>query len=117
MGNIVLLFYVLATSSALVLLKLGTNSGAPISYANNKLQFNINLLTMAGIFLYGTSFLLYTYLISKFELGYIISLATAFVYIIIFIASYFIFNEAFTVPKVLGIVLILGGLILLNVSK
>lgn len=117
MAKIILLFYVLTTSLALVFLKLGTDNGAPVNFNGGKLQFNLNLMSMLGIFLYGTSFLLYTYLISKFDLGYIIPFATAFVYVTIFIASYFIFNEAFTLPKILGIVLILGGLVLLNIGK
>jgi multidrug transporter EmrE-like cation transporter len=36
------------------------------------------------------------------------------VYVIIFTASYFIFDEVFTSVKILGIILILSGLVLLN---
>jgi drug/metabolite transporter (DMT)-like permease len=111
------LLYVAATSLALIALKLGTKSGIPIHYVNNKLQFNINFYTVAGIFLYGLSFLTYIYLISKYDLGYIIPLTTALVYVIIFTASYFIFDEVFTAIKVIGIVLILTGLVLLNTKK
>lgn len=107
----------LATSLALVVLKLGTKSGLPISYVNNKLVFNVNLQTVAGIVLYGISFATYVYLISKNDLGYIIPLAAAFVYILIFIASYFVFDEVFTATKIVGIALIIAGLIFLNLKK
>jgi multidrug transporter EmrE-like cation transporter len=70
-----------------------------------------------GIALYGTSFLLYTFLISKYDLGYIIPLTTAFVYVLIFFASFFIFKELFTVFKITGIFLILMGIVLLNLKK
>lgn len=117
MSKIILSLYVLATSLALVVLKLGTKGGLPISYVNNKLVFNVNLQTVAGIVLYGISFATYVYLISKNDLGYIIPLAAAFVYILIFIASYFVFDEVFTATKIVGIALIIAGLIFLNLKK
>jgi multidrug transporter EmrE-like cation transporter len=108
---------VLVTSAALIILKLGSKAGAPIQYLDGKLAFNINAHTVTGIALYGTSFLLYMYLLSKYELGYIIPLTTALVYIIIFTASFFIFKETFTAMKIVGIALILAGLAFLNFGK
>lgn len=118
MSNIIFIaLYVLTTSSGLVLLKLSTASGFPVALVDGRLSFNFNLLSVLGILLYGLSFLLYFYLISKFNLGYIIPLTTALVYIMIFVASYFIFHEVFTVLKIAGISLILIGLMLLNFNK
>ena len=114
MSKIIIALYVLTTSAALIVLKLGTRIGQP-NYL--KLPFNVNLFTIAGIVLYGISFLLYIYLISRFDLGYIIPLAAAFVYILIFTASFFIFNETFTTLKFVGISLIVAGLIVLNIKK
>lgn len=117
MSKILIALYVLTTSSALVVLKLGSGAGAPISFVNGKVHLNLNLYVASGIILYGVSFLLYMYLISRYELGYIIPIAAAFVYLLIFGASFFIFKEAFTVIKVAGIVLIVAGLILLNLKS
>lgn len=117
MAKLIISLYVLATSGALVVLKLGTTYGAPLQLLGNKLHYNITPLTVLGVFLYGTSFLLYVYLISKYDLGYIIPLTTALVYILIFIASFVVFKEAFTALKIIGITLILAGLILLNLNK
>jgi drug/metabolite transporter (DMT)-like permease len=116
-SKIILALYVLATSLGLIVLKYGTKSGLPVSYLNHRLQFNINAYTVAGLFLYGVSFLLYIYLISKNDLGYIIPLAAAFVYILIFAGSFIVFKESFTVAKVIGIGMIVGGLIFLNLGK
>ena len=107
----------LATSFGLILLKLGTTDGLPFKFTDGKPQLTFNFLTFAGIFLYAFSFLVYMYLISKNELGFIIPLTTALVYLVIFVASYFIFHEVFTALKIVGIALILTGLILLNLSK
>jgi drug/metabolite transporter (DMT)-like permease len=117
MAKILIALYVLATSSALIALKWGAKSGSLAQFIDHRLQLNVNPYAIIGITLYGTSFLLYTFLISKYDLGYIIPLTTAFVYIIIFLASFLIFKEAFTLFKVMGIVLIVGGLILLNIKK
>ncbi len=113
---IIIAGYVLTTSFALVALKLGSKGGAPVGVVAGKLSFNVNPFVLSGIFLYGASFLLYMYLISKYDLGYIIPLVTALVYLMIFSASFLIFKETFTALKVAGIVLIVAGLILLNLK-
>ena len=115
--KIIVSIYVLTTSLGLIMLKLGTDSKLPISYVDDKLKFNLNAYTVSGFLLYGASFVLYVYLISKFDLGYIIPLTASFVYIIVFTASFLIFKEAFTATKIIGIVLILAGLFFLNASK
>jgi EamA-like transporter family. len=117
MTKIILPIYVLFTSLALIFIKLGAGKGKLFSFLGEKISFYVGFYTIAGILFYGISFLLYIYLISKNDLGYIIPLTTAFVYIIIFVASFFVFRETFTIGKVLGIGLILGGVILLNISK
>lgn len=106
--------YVIATSMGLIFIKLGSTSGAPVAIIEHALKFNINFFTVAGVLLYGLSFILYTYLISKFDLGYIIPVTTALVYSLIFVASYLIFHETFTIIKIAAISLIIFGVILLN---
>jgi len=118
MSNIILFLYAIISSTGLILLKLGSQSGgAPVAVIDGKLHFNLGLYAIFGIILYGLSFIIYTYLISKNDLGYIIPISTALIYIFIFFASFIIFKEAFTALKIVGIALILGGLILLNINK
>ncbi len=117
MSKLLIIIYVVFTSLALIVLRLGSKDGAPASVVDGKLSLNINAQTVVGIILYAVSFVIYTYLISKFDLGYIVPITTALVYIIIFTASYFIFKETFTTIKVLGILLIVGGIILLNLGS
>lgn len=117
MQKIIIAIYVITTSLGLVILKLGAKAGPPVEYLNNRLHFNVNYYTVSGVVLYTISFLFYIYLISKYDLGYIIPLAAAFVYILIFIASAIVFNEVFTAFKIAGIVLIVSGLVLLNLNK
>ena len=116
-SNIALIMYVLATSLGLIFVKLGTSDGLPIKFVDGRLNVNLNFYVASGIILYGASFLLYIYLISRNDLGYIIPVTTALVYTLIFLGSFFIFHESFTVVKVIAIALIMGGVILLNVQK
>lgn len=112
-----LIAYVISTASGLVLLKLGTTSSLPVSFTENSLKFNLNFYSLSGIALYGLSFFLYIYLISKFDLGFIIPITTAIVYILIFVASFLVFHETFTLIKIAAISLIILGVILLNFNK
>ena len=116
-ANLMLIIYALTSTAGLVLLKFAGQTGAPISFVDGKLHFNLGILAVSGIFLYGVSFLLYTYLIAKNDLSYIIPVSTALIYIGIFFASYFLFHEALTALKITGILLILGGVVLLNLGK
>lgn len=116
-SNIVLIVYALTSSLGLILLKLGSKAGAPISFVDNKIHFNIGLYVAGGIALYGVSFLIYTYLIAKNDLGYVVPVSTALVYTFIFIASFLIFKEVFSPLKIVGVGVILLGVILLNINK
>ena len=62
MSNIILLIYALTSSLGLVLLKLGGQTGAPISVVDGKPVFNLGVYAIGGIALYGISFVIYTYL-------------------------------------------------------
>lgn len=111
------IFYIVCTSAGLITLKLGSGAGAPIGLMAGKFQLSLNAYSIIGLLLYATSFLFYIYLVSKFDLGYIVPLTAAFVYVIVFIASYFIFKEPFTALKIAGIALIIVGLTLLSIGK
>ena len=111
------LFYILATSLALIVIKLSTNAEALLTVHNGQLLVTVHPLIFLGIVLYGISFLLYTYLLAHFNLGFIVPVTTALVYIIVFTASFLFFKESFTTGKVIGIGFIIVGLLLLNSTK
>lgn len=117
MSAVAILLYVICASLGLIAIKLGTTNGLPISIASGKLDFNINFYALLGILMYGLSFIVYLFLISRYNLGYIIPLTTALVYIIIFFASFTLFKEEFTIYKIIGITFIVVGLIMLNIGK
>jgi len=116
LSKITILLYVAATAAALVIMKIGLSSGPPVTYSGSKLHLAITPLFALGCFLYVISFILYTFLISKYDLGYIIPLGTAMVYIVIFVLSFIIFKESFTTLKIIAISFIIVGVILLNLK-
>lgn len=109
--------YVITTAGGLILLKLSANGQPFLSFVDGRIIWNLSFMTFLGIGLYGSSFLLYLLLISKFNLGFIIPLTTGLVYTLIFIASFTIFKENFTSAKIVAIILILAGIVLLNTSS
>lgn len=109
-----LLIYVTTTVGGLVALKKGSVERPPVAFRNNKIVYHFTPLILTGLALYGVSFLSYIYLLSKYDLGYIVPLAAAFVYISLFLCSYFILKEVFTKKKLFGISLIVLGVLVLN---
>lgn len=106
--------YVVLSSTALIFIKLGAQAGRK---SFNLLGFDLNYWFISGIMMYGISFLIYIYLISRYDLGFIIPLLAAFVYILVFFGAFFVLHEQFTLLKVAAIILILFGVILLGVSN
>lgn len=115
-NRLTIALYILISVISLILLKLGT-SGGLVTVTATDITLNITPLAIIGILCYGFSFLIYTILISRFDLGFIVSITTAFIYIIVFIVSFFMFEEQFTLMKIIAIGCILSGLIILNLRS
>lgn len=116
LGKGLVFTYALIASCGLIAIKLGTPGGL-LSFTNNSVEFHINAFVFVGIISYGISFLLYLVLISRYDLGHIVSLTASIVYLIVFVASFIIFGENFTPLKIAAICLILGGLLVMNSSS
>lgn len=106
--------YVILTSAALIVIKLGAQAGRK---SFSLLGFDFNYWFISGVIMYGISFLIYIYLISRYDLGFIIPLLAAFVYVFVFFAAFFVLHEQFTLLKIIAIILILLGVILLGISS
>lgn len=109
------LAYIFFTISGLILMKLG---GGQINIAFKDGIFNLSLgvKLIAAFIMYGTSFLLWTSIVAKNDLGYIVPLTSAITNIITVIIGIYIFSESISVYKIIGIVLATFGVILMNVK-
>lgn len=65
-----------------------------------------------GMMLYVTSAGLWVYALSKTELG-LVYIFTALTFVLVYISSFLLLGEAVTVPKLLGLGLILAGFFVL----
>lgn len=72
-----------------------------------------SLYIWAGFCFYGLSFVLYLYILTKFEVSYIYPVIMSMSLIILLIFSVLFLNETFTFNKFLGILLISFGIIVI----
>lgn len=118
MINIILIVvYIILTIAGVVLFKLGTQKDFLVSIATGVFTLKISLMSIIGLVCYLCSFLMYMFLISKFDLTYIVPVTTGIVQVATFVLAIMIFKESVTVSKVLATGLILIGVILLNIKK
>ena len=118
MINIILiLVYIILTIAGVVLFKLGTQKDFLVSIATGIFTLKISLISIIGLVCYLCSFLMYMFLISKFDLTYIVPVTTGIVQVATFVLAIMIFKESVAVSKVVATGLILIGVILLNIKK
>lgn len=79
-------------------------------------KVGITLVTLLGIVCYGLSFLLYIFLLNKFDLSFISPITIGVVYVLLMITAIVFFSEHFTVLKIIGCILILVGVVMVLIS-
>jgi len=72
-----------------------------------------SLYIWAGFCFYGVSFILYLYVLTKFEVSYIYPIIMSAGLILLLIFSVLFLNETFTFNKLLGILLISFGIVVI----
>ena len=118
MINVILIvFYIILTIAGVVLFKLGTQKDFVVSIATGVFTLKISLMSIIGLVCYLCSFLMYMFLISRFDLTYIVPVTTGIVQVATFVLAIIIFKESVTVSKGVATGLILIGVILLNIKK
>lgn len=67
-----------------------------------------------GLFFYGISFVLYLYILSKFEVSFIYPIIVSLGLILLLTFSVLFLDEVFTANKLLGVLLISAGIIIIT---
>jgi len=78
---------------------------------------SLSLVTIFGILCYGLSFVLYIFLLSKFDLSFISPITIGIVYVLLMITALVIFGEQFTLLKTIGCAVILAGILMIVTGK
>ena len=97
-------------------MKLGANNVSLKSIQIPIINLQLNWLSLIGYLCYACSFLIYTVVITKFDLGIIIPVLSGIVNVLVFIVAIVVFQEAFTVYSIAGIILISIGVFLMNIK-
>lgn len=70
-------------------------------------------LMLAGILVYGISFLFYSYVLQKYDASFAYTLVTGLTIVCLSLASYAFLGEVFSVGKLAGMALIFAGMVCL----
>ena len=116
MKIVLVLVYIVLSTSGLVFMKLGGNSGT-VSLIQKDLSFTINYISAIGFICYLISFLLFTRIVIIFDLSYILPLCTGIVQILSLIASKIVFKEAISIQGIIGASIVIVGIIIMNLPK
>lgn len=84
-----------------------------VKYRFNKSN---NLFTISGLGMYVISFLLYMFLLHKYNLSVIVPITTGVSYILLFLMSTFVLKESMSILQMIGFFLVMLGVIFINVK-
>lgn len=115
MQVVLIIIYLMLTLAGLLLMKKGGNSGS-FSMNDGDIVASINWISLIGFICYIGSFLLFTQIITMFDLSYIMPLVTGIVQAATVVFGHFLFKEQLSLPGVIGITMIIFGIIIMNLK-
>lgn len=116
MVYLIFLLYVAASALGMVLIKYGGRFSG-FQLGNHTVSLQVHSLFVIGILLYVLSFILWIYILQKFQLSFISPVAYGLTFISIAILSIIVFKESMTILQIVGIVLIISGVFLASIGK
>ena len=114
---IYIVLYVVFAVTGSSLLKFGAGESAKKLFVLPLVNMSVSIQTIIGFFAYGISFLLYTILLSKFDLSFISPITVGIVYVALMITAFVFFKEPLTIYKIIGSSLILLGILFMIIKK
>lgn len=114
---IVLIVYACMSVGGLTCFKLGSQQAMNIELTRAAFAMQMSWLSLLGLGMYVCSFLIYLGLVSRMQLGYLMPVTSAIVYIFTMFTSLLIFKEEYSPAQLAGVLLILFGVVLMNMKK
>lgn len=108
---------IILTVSAQLVLRIGAKnlqSGLSFALVFEPLK---NMFLLAGMALFGVSFFLYVFILSKLQLNIVYPVATGTILVLITVISHFFLKEILTTLQAIGIVAILIGVVLVLLPR
>lgn len=109
------IIYIVLAVAGLICMKLGGNTGI-IKFYENSFYFSMNIVSLFGFVAYILSFLLFTNIVVKFELSYIMPVTAGIIQVFTLMSGYLIFKENVTINGVIGVVVVILGIIIMNIK-
>lgn len=113
---VLVLVYLVFSILGLILMKKGGNAGS-LGFSNGNVGLSVNIISFVGLIFYIISFLLYTKVVTTFDLSYIIPIITGVSQILILLASWSILKETISKQGIIGAIIIIIGILVMNIKK
>ena len=107
--------YLIATTSGMALIKLG-GSSTSLAIKGGNFAMSMSFISILGYLLYIISFLLWTKILTMFDLSYIVPITTGISQIIILLIAFGVFHENISTMGIIGIVITICGVICMNIK-
>ena len=111
---VLLVVYVVMSASGLLMIKLGA-SGSAVSVQNGIFDLHMSGKLLIGVIIYACSFIMSIIVMSKMKLSVFYPVATGAILVLTCLLGYFVLKERIGVPQLVGIALIFGGVIAMNI--
>lgn len=113
---ILVVMYILLTIAGLVLMKVGGNTGN-IKLEKDCFIFSMSFLSLLGFICYITSFLIFTNIVVKFKLSYIMPITAGLIQVLTLLSGYIVFKENVTINGIIGVILVILGIVVMNIKS
>jgi len=111
------ILYIICTVAGLILYKYGATKEFGVLFENGNLSIKINIISIIGLALYLISFLLYIFILPKYDITFIIPIVSTITSILIFVLSISFLKEPSSAIKWIGFVIMTIGVIIVNFKK
>lgn len=106
--------YIFFSMGGLILMKLGAGKIA-VEINGGVLQFSLGVKVLLALTMYVVSFLIWTQIVAKSDLTYIVPVSSAVVNILTVIVGVLLFREYVSVQQIIGIIITVVGVVLMNI--
>ena len=113
---ILVVMYILLTIAGLVLMKVGGNTGN-IKLEKDCFIFSMSFLSLLGFICYIASFLIFTNIVVKFKLSYIMPITAGLIQVLTLLSGYIVFKENVTINGIIGVILVILGIVVMNIKS
>ena len=113
---ILVVMYILLTIAGLVLMKVGGNTGN-IKLEKDCFIFSMSFLSLLGFICYISSFLIFTNIVVKFKLSYIMPITAGLIQVLTLLSGYIVFKENVTINGIIGVILVILGIVVMNIKS